>query len=137
MKHKGRGVDFTHQRNDELMKAFRRALAKCSFIDLHEVCEVTANTPCSRFWVSEERATIVVSAIIKGKPILETMKPNKREMFSEIHRRTLELRQYRPNDSLFNVVWDVVNSPAPKFYLTTDSVLQTIWKIKKGHYSKR
>lgn len=137
MKYRGCILEFTHQRNDELMRAFREALDKRPFIDISEVSEVVVNMPCSRFWVSEERAMVVVSAILKGKPVLDTMRPTKREMFQEIYNRVCRLRQQQPDAPLFDLVMDVVNSPAPKFYMTPRSAMETIYKIKKGFYEKQ
>ena len=135
MKYRGCILEFTHQRNDELMRAFREALDKRPFIDISEVSEVIVNMPCSRFWVSEERAMVVVSAIIKGKPVLDTMRPTKREMFQEIYNRVCLLRQQQPDAPLFDLVMDVVNSPAPKFYMRPRCAMEIIYKIKKGLYN--
>lgn len=134
MKHHGCICDFTPQRNRELMQAYRRHLSSRSFIDLHEVCSEVANSPCSRFWVSEERATVVMSALLKGQYALDSMSQQKREMFLEIFRRVSAMRQEQPDMTLSDVVFLCVNSPAPRFYMTSGSVLQTIWKIRKGHY---
>ena len=136
MKYRGCILEFTHQRNDELMRAFREALDKRPFIDISEVSEVIVNMPCSRFWVSEERAMVVVSAILKGKPVLDTMRPTKREMFQEIFNRVALLRQQQPHAQLFDLVMEVVNSPAPKFYMRPRCAMEIIYKIKKGFYEK-
>lgn len=136
MKYQGCILAFTHQRNNELIRAFRKAIDGRTFIDIAEVSEVVVNTPCSRFWVSEERATVVVAAIIKGKPVLESMRPTKREMFLEIYNRVIALKNSRPNTPLFDLVMDVVNSPAPKFYMRPRCAMEIIYKIKKGFYEK-
>lgn len=137
MKYHGCILEFTDERNGELMRAFREAIGRRSFIDVTEVSEEIVNMPCSRFWVSEERATVVVTAIAKGKPILNAMRPTKREMFKEIYRRVLALRKDQPEASLFDLVLKAVNSPAPKFYMTPRSAMETIYKIKNGFYEHR
>ena len=137
MKYHGCILEFTDERNRELMKAFRDVISSRSFIDLAEVSEEIVNRPCSRFWVSEERALVVVAALMKGKPVLDDMRSTKREMFEEIYRRVLAMQQQKPNTSVFNLVISVVNSPAPKFYMTPRSALETIYKIKKGFYEKQ
>ena len=137
MKYHGCILEFTDDRNDELMKAFRDTIVSHSFIDIAVVSEEVVNRPCSRFWVSEERAMVVVAALMKGKPVLDDMRPTKREMFEEIYRRFLELRKQRPRASMFELVFAVVNSPAPKFYMTPRSAMETIYKIKKGFYEKQ
>ena len=134
MKHRGCLSDFIPQRNLELMQAYRRACDSTQFIIQRKVCEVVANSPCSRFWVSEERAKAVVSDILKGRYILDGMLPMKREMYIEIFRRSQALREDAP---LFDIVMLAVNSPSPKFYMTPDSVLQIVWIIRRGHYKVR
>lgn len=118
------------------MRAFRDAVTRHDFINIEIISEEIVNTPCSRFWVSEERAMVVVCAINKGMNVLDTMRPTKREMFIEIHRRVMQLRKERNNATLFELVCKVVNSPAPKFYMTPRSAMETIYKIKKGFYNK-
>ena len=137
MKYHGCILDFTDERNHELLTVFRNTIASRSFIDIEEVSEAVVNTPCSRFWVSEERALRVINALIKGLPVLRAMRPAKREMFKEIYRRFVKLRRSLPKASVFEGVIKVVNSPAPKFYMTPRSAMATIYKIKNGFYGKQ
>lgn len=134
MRHKGNICDFAVIRNKELMRAFRHTIAECSFIDLRKACSVVANSPCSRFWVSEERATVLISAMLKGQYPLDSMRPLKKEMFVEIFKRVVAMQKEQPDIKISDAVFLVVNSPAPKFYMTPDSIVQIIWRIKKGHY---
>jgi hypothetical protein len=136
MKYHGCILEFTDKRNEELMKAYRDAINQRSFIDINEISNVIVNVPCSRFWVSEERAMVVVQALIKGKPVLDTMRPTKREMFQEIYNRVMEKREQCPDVPLFSLVMLVVNSPAPKFYMRPRCAMEIIYKIKKGFYDK-
>lgn len=136
MKKQGSILEFTEQRNKELMKAFTMALGKASFIDIKIIATEIVNTPCSRFWVSEERAASVIRAIRKNKNVLSCMRPTKREMFIEINKRVKQLRKSTPNSSLPQLVEKVVNSPAPKFYMKPRCAMEIIYKIKKGFYEK-
>lgn len=137
MKYHGCILEFKDERNDELMRAFRETINKRTFIDITEISEEVVNMPCSRFWVSEERAMVVVAALIKGKPVLDAMRPTKREMFQEIYNRVLALQKHFPKASMFELVLKAVNSSAPKFYMTPRSAMETIYKIKKGFYEKQ
>ena len=137
VKYPGCVLEFTDERNKELMRAFREAISKSDFIDIAKISEVIVNTPCSRFWVSEERAMVVVAALIKGKPALNAMRPTKREMFTEIYNRVIEMQKKRPDAALFELVMKAVNSPAPKFYMRPRCAMEVIYKIKKGFYEKR
>lgn len=134
MKHPGNVSHFAAIRNRELYKAYRKAIANAHFINLKEVCRSVADTPCSRFWVSEERAFYVISEIYKGRYVLDGMNNLKREMYLEIFHRVDAMRQQSPEASLYDLVFDVVNSQAPKFYMTPESIVIIIWRIKNGHY---
>lgn len=136
MKYHGCILEFTDERNKELMRAFREAINKRAFIDITEISEEVVNMPCSRFWVSEERAMVVVAALIKGKPVLDAMRTTKREMFQEIYSRVQKYQKQFPDASLSELVLKAVNSPSPKFYMTPRSAMEIIYKIKKGHYNK-
>ena len=134
MKYRGCILEFTDERNDELMRAFRETVAKATFIDITEISSAMVNMPCSRFWVSEERAAVVVAAMMKGKPVLNTMRPTKREMFQEIYKRVVALQKEHPNASVFELTTSVVNSTAPKFYMQPRCAMELIYKIRKGFF---
>lgn len=126
-------LEFTHQRNDDLMRAFKFHIKNASHIFLPDIFSLVAESPAERFWVSEERAAVVISALIAGRP-LPKMRPNKKEMFHEILNRFLVLKQQRPNQSISSIVSEIVHQPAPKFYLTPRTVGEIIFRIKAGFY---
>lgn len=134
MKSFGSVLAFTRERNAALLKAYRQQIDAAGFIRLREIGENIVNSPSPRFWVSEERAAAVVSAIMRGKPVLKTMRPTKREMFEEIHRRVVALKQLHPDWNLGRLVCEVVNSPAPKFYMEASSAIERLFKIRNGWY---
>lgn len=134
MKSFGSTLAFTRERNAALLKAYREQIAKAQYVRLNDIGEKIVNSPSPRFWVSEERATIVVSAILRGKPVLNNMRPTKREMFEEIYHRVLELKKIHPHWHLCDLVFEVVNSPAPKFYMEVSSALERLFKIRNGWY---
>lgn len=136
MKYPGCIPDFTRQRNADLLQAYRRHLHDAHYILMPDIFARVAASPARRFWVSEERATVIVNTIIAGRP-LPAMRDNKLEMFREIYRRFLALRDLYPQKSVYSLVSEVVNQPAPRFYLTPRSVGEIIYRIKKGWYDKR
>lgn len=136
MKNFGCILDFTKERNDDIMKVFKEKLASANTIVMPEIFEMVAESPATRFWVSEERATIVVSAMLAGRP-LPRMRRNKREMFEEIFRRFIIYKEQNPNQSVYDIVATIVNQPAPKFYLTPRTVGQFIYRIRNGWYDNQ
>lgn len=136
MKYYGSILDFTQERNQELMRVYQEKLSKAGYIVMPKIFEQVANSPCSRFWVSEERAAIVISTLLAGK-VVPNMRKNKREMFDEIFRRFLIAREQYPEKSIYALAIMVVNQPAPKFYMTPRTVGELIYRIKNGWYEKR
>lgn len=136
MKSFGSVLAFTRERNAALLKAYREQVDAVGNVRLNEIVEKIVNSPSPRFWVSEERAAAVVSAIMRGKPVLETMRRSKREMFEEIHRRVVALKEVHPDWHLCQLVFEVVNSPAPKFYMEASSAQERLFKIRNGWYER-
>lgn len=136
MKNHGATFEYEEERNKELIQALHRAYDECSFIRMSEIYKRIVEMPASRFWVSEERAAIVIARMMKGDK-LEGMGRMKREMFQEIYRRVMELKGKNPTMSTYHLVFKVVRQPAPKFYLTAGSAKVIISKIKRQWYEKR
>lgn len=136
MKNAGSIFEYEDARNRDLIRAYRELLASPRIINLADIYREVVNMPSERFWVSEERASIVVSDMLKGRSIAK-MRPNKREMFGEIFRRVVALREERPGESVYNLTFTVVTGPAPKFYLTPASAKVIINKIEKQWYEER
>lgn len=134
MKKRGSTLDFAAQRNADLLKVFRKYISQAKRIFLPEIFSLMAKTPARRFWVSEGRAAIVVAALEAGKP-LKNMRPTKKEMFEEIHRRYKALKPLYPEKSLACLVAEIVMQPAPRYYLTPGTIKEFIFRIKKGIYA--
>ena len=117
------------------MRAYFKQIEGRKVIVLSDVFRCLVEMPSKRFWVSEERAAIVVADMICGCG-LDNMRPQKREMFSEIYRRTLVMMSENPNLSLTAAVAKIVRQPAPKFYLTPDSARTIFYRIKDKWYLK-
>ena len=118
------------------MRVYQEKLSKAGYIVMPKIFEQVANSPCSRFWVSEERAAIVISTLLAGK-VIPNMRKNKREMFDEIFHRFLIAREQYPEKSIYALAIMVVNQPAPKFYMTPRTVGELIYRIKNGWYDKQ
>ena len=135
MKPHGSKFEYEKERDLDLLKNFRDLVVQSKFINILEICEKLVNMPSQRFWVSEERAAIVLSAMMKGDR-LEKMRPTKREMFGEIYRRAMELKRDNPNMTIFELAFNVVRQPAPKFYVTPKSAKYLILCAKKRCYEE-
>lgn len=131
MKHSGCTFEYERERNHDLMRAYREAIAECKVIHMPDIFRAVVNKASARFWVSEERAAIVVSHMMRGGS-LSDMRPLKQEMFREIYRRVMALKEQNPDMSINQLAFFAVKQRAPKFYLTPGSAKVIICKIKKA-----
>lgn len=127
MKKQGSICDFTSQRDAELCLAFRRLIHEASFINLPTIFRKVAESPASRFFVSEQRAYLVISQW-RRTGHLPVSTPLRRRMFALISERVDEILGRNPDYSLQDAVFDAVNSPAPSFFLTPGSARTLIYK---------
>ncbi len=136
MKYFGCILEFTSLRNQDIMRAYRYLVSSMQVIKAEELGKRLVELPSARFWISEERAAVVISQIMRGKDPLAMMRPAKREMFLEIFRRYSYLSRKMPSAKPLDIVEAVINSPAPKFYLAPRTAIEIIYKIKSGFYER-
>lgn len=134
MKNYGSFLEFTDQRNNEIIETFNRILPTAPSI--LDAFAMVANSPASRFWVSEERAAIVIADMLRKRP-LTNMRPLKMEMFNEIFRRFMIIRKDNPRKPIRAIVSQIVHQPAPSFYLSPRTIGEIIYLIHKGWYDRR
>lgn len=136
MKRHGSKFEYEAERNHDLMRAYHQLISSSPYISLTRVYEEVVNMSSVRFWVSEERAAIVISNMMKGDK-LSKMRPTKREMFQEIYRRAMILKKEMPNLSIYEIAFNVVRQAAPKFYITPSYAKSIIFYAKKQWYETR
>ena len=118
MKKKNACLEFADQRSESLIRNFRESIARQSQISAMRAFEDAANAPAPRFWVSESRAARIISMMLKGEDPTEGMYSEKREMYLEIYRRVLKMQAEEPDMPLGDIVFTVVNSRAPRFFMS-------------------
>lgn len=136
MKPHGSHFEFEDQRNDDLMTVYHKTIVSAKYVRMPDIYKKVANSPSRRFWVSEERAAIVVCSMLRGDK-LKNMRPLKREMYNEIYSRVMKLREKNPDTPISQLVAVVIEQPAPKFYITPGSAKVQICKIRKEWYYQR
>ena len=96
-----------------------------------------ANAPAKRFYVGEGSASRIISAMLGGKDFPK-MQPTKREMYLEILSRIRAKLRSQPNRSIPSLLEEILAEPAPKFYITPQSVNVILCrtKEKKRPYKK-
>lgn len=130
MKHYGNKFEYEDERIDDLMRVFHELIDSAQQVSLPQIYAEAVNRPSARFWVSEERAAIVISSMMKGDR-LSSMRPSKREMFEEIYRRAMIIKNEKPYMSVYDIAFLVVRQPAPKFYMSPGYAKMVILNAKK------
>ncbi|MBQ7280602.1 MAG: hypothetical protein IJR13_07775 [Bacteroidales bacterium] len=129
MRHLNSHNYYTRERDTALEKAYRHLIGEAKEVFLPDIFDRLVSLPAERFYVSEERATIVVNMISKGDD-LSSMLPLRRSMYMEIYQRVCRLRALHPDMSVSQAVSEVVSSPAPSFYITPKSANVIISRIR-------
>lgn len=125
-------AEFKHEREIDLMRAFNEQVClhlERGHVRFSEIFKAVSKMPSRRFWVSAERASVVVSAMLRGE--CPKMRPAKRAMFDEICRRVVMLQSQRNGVPFLHIVEEVVEQRAPSFYLTPESIRKYIFNAKR------
>ena len=131
MKKKNCRCEFASERSESLLKNFRASLAVQSQISAQKAFREAVDAPAPRFWVSEARAMRIVSMMMKGIDILDSMHPEKQRMYKEIFRRVMRIKENSPEIPLGDIVFQVINDPAPCSYITWQYASKIIYRKKK------
>jgi len=133
MKKIGCRFEYVEERATDLLRAYRVCLAEAGSVRLADVFSRLVQMPSRRFWVSEERAAIVIATMVRrGGQLKVRMRGQKMAMYQEIYRRYIALRQRCPSAPLQTLVGRIVCSPAPCFYLTPQSAKVILFRIRKA-----
>lgn len=120
------------ERDEELEKAFYdlvEDIGDCvSISDVYEI--LATQVPCSRYWVTPARAVRAISVMRRG--VTDKWMPERKRMYKDIEERAKGVMAHRADLSWRQAVSKVVNSPAPSFYLTADSIKNTLYRLRKN-----
>ena len=130
MKPYGSNCEFESARKADLLRVYNHLIRKANHIFLGDIYKELVRQPSIRFWVSEERAAIVLSIMFKGGK-LDKMRTPKRQMYQEIYRRAVKLKAKQPSLSFLDLAIIIVHQPAPHFYLSPGSAKVLICTAKK------
>lgn len=130
MKNSGSTSDFIADRDRELHASFMHVLRTATDMPLRRMFGAAARRRASRFWVSETRAAIVISAMMRGCAP-ERMYQKRKEMYDELCRRVTEKMRLDPDLCLQHAVNEAVYEEAPEFYLTDESARSIIYRMRQ------
>lgn len=129
MKQKGSTFEYKEAQNKDFLRVYRQLASSYRYTSMSDLFEALVKMPSQRFWVSEERAAIVIASMLRGDNLL-SMRSTKREMFQEIYRRCIKILGEDSSVPLCRVVATVVRQPAPSFYMTAGSAKVLFYSIR-------
>ena len=118
----GRDRDLLRAYNEQLRKQLRLYGRVCQSL----LAEKTVGSPASRFWVSSERACVVVYRMMRGESI-GYMNPVKHRFYTALYQAfcryreehpQIRYREEHPQMPVKHIVEIVVTQPAPCFPVT-------------------
>lgn len=127
---KKRVVDFIKERDEEILSSYKNVIRKLksigvnednpngilSYISMEGIRYLTVTSGASRFYVSTEEAVKVIMRAHHGFPFNFDQK-EKQKMYTEIYKRYKEVILIDKRN-IYSVLEDIINSPAPSFYIT-------------------
>lgn len=135
MRRKGSVSVFTDSRDRDLLRAYNE-LCRCQLLLYGRVVktglmERVVASRASRFWVSSERACVIVYRMERGESI-GYMKPGKRRFYTELYRAFCRYRDEHPEARCVkHIVELVVMQPAPCFPITPRVARNIIEKTRR------
>lgn len=150
MKKQGNLCDYVATRNQNLRREYFARLGRNGLTPAAAIAALV-NARADRFYISEERAYQLLRkeavSLKRGAPENTTpgtvpddsapvpddkRLPTRLRMLGEIRLRVEALMERRPDLSLRDAVFEVVNSPAPEFYLTPRSIRTILYQSLRG-----
>lgn len=138
MKKKGSKCDYIESRNENLKREFLARVGR-NGRTVKQTIEAMTRVPADRFYISEERAEAEIKRIVSedcefnlpeaGEAVRNKMR---QVMIREILRRVKTLMESRPGLTLRDAIYEVVNSPAPCFYLTPGSMRTILYRALRS-----
>ena len=135
MRRKGSVSMFTERRNRDLLRAYNEQVRK----HLHlygrvvkaKLMERVVASQASRFWVSSERACVIIYRMERGESV-DYMKPDKRRFYTELYRAFCNYKKQHPEQRCVkHIVELVVMQPAPCFPVTPRVAKNIIEKTRR------
>lgn len=117
-------IEYKHQRDAELLKAFYACLGPG--ITTKQAVRIAVTMPCSRFWVTPETAAKEISSLRRGH-WYQTQKPKRMRM-----QRAYDIMLRCNGDYSIAKVTEVVYSTAPQFYLSPHTAEKYIYRTLRN-----
>lgn len=121
-------------RNEDVVNAFFDAVKSMRkdipYTPQDKIIEHALKGGAPRFYTTFENARRFVSLLERGKDLPLT-NPNKIAMYRELHRRYREIRERQTCCNGYSVLENIIEQPAPSFYIDIDTFRGILYKSYK------
>ena len=119
------------KRDQDLLNAYNSALEQASYpFLLCEVIQKAISMPAKQFYCAVRGVYETIREIERGqRPTFSC--PERERLVMDIYEKVIVLRLKKPDVHLKHIVEEVIDSPAPEFYLKETSAIVILHHIKK------
>jgi len=121
---------YSEMRDLEMIDTYERLITKYPRKSRTEIMEMLADSPTKRFWVSEFRASIVISMMMNGRSI-DGMNEMRKKMYNDMYSIAKEIKAKNPRVNNMELATLVCETKAPCFYIKPASASVIISRIYK------
>ncbi|MBE6294577.1 MAG: hypothetical protein IJE42_07970 [Bacteroidaceae bacterium] len=128
-------------RKEAVIETFFRSMkilsAKNPLVSQKEIIEHAVKSMAPRFFTSYESARRLVSLMVRKKR-LPIINKNKLEMYKEIYRRFIkQSKEAIMNYGSYRLLEEIIESPAPSFYMDSDTFQGILYKTLRERSSHK
>lgn len=118
------------KRNKALLEAYHLELRRARYpIKLSDILENVVKHPADRFYTATRGVYETIKKIRKGEEII--LSEERERLINEVIKRVEEEEKKHPEKKLKRIVEEILDSPAPEFYLKPSSAKIIIHHEKK------
>lgn len=108
------------ERDRDLLQAYRKALQNVSYpFSLTEVLELTIKSPAKRYYTSSRGVCTHINKIRSGEEV--SLSYERERLINDILPKVEAEEARHPDKILRHIVEDILDSPAPEFYIKVSS----------------
>lgn len=118
-------------RDKDLFEVYRKVLDEIEPpFQLKDILRRVVLHEAKRFYVSERFVYETIRDMLAGNEV-EIQSPERRRMINDVYKKVVSQREKYPGKVLKHIVEEVLDEPAPEFYLKVSSAKTILCNLKK------
>lgn len=121
-------------KGEDVVNAFYKAMSENPDKKVLELFDIARKMEAPRFYVTFDNARRIISMLDRGLE-LPLIFESKKRMYQELYNR---LKKKRGNKKqCYQLLEEIINSPAPEFYMDTETFKQIFYKTIRSKKKKK